>query len=949
MPAILTHKAIMLLARERVADMRNRLLRKKASAAPLTDLEFRILRLATLTHVLLSDANDAPATAPDTPADPGWPVGFGAGASRFAVMGSMGPDIPGLAAIAAPAQAVWFDMVHKGTPDPNREQVNARSTDMTLELYRKASVALTERPTGDVAAKRAYVRDLDRIRAYVLGHLTHIAGDALAHPFIADVEWHVPSRDSDNTKFGHAHVEGSLDSRVAVAFYNREGPRKGQPWSAWWPTVDEVPPELFTGYSRALDGIYKSLIDRPDGLRAFEDEVRKFTVPAPDPGFFRDGYRTMHNAGVELLYHWGYGSWLGFLSVVMVPIIATMPLTFALTRGHKVFEQSLGDAGERAAFEVFSLPLSMNALTPLVFGIFAAGKTWRGVEGELSAGLIGSALSTVAAALAIPFSFVEPDPGAEWRWALLFAAPAAFGLVMTTTWLVKALQGESRRKIVPLIFALPFLIAAIMGVLLLIFAELIGSESEEAGAITWGVVAALLGVALIVLLFWLPVKARDAKLPEHPDAFPALRPHHVRLFDRSALFDLPGQHDPAATEAHFPTGLRPLLRLWWTGAGDLFVRPRRTHLEFGRTESDPLPTVVSAPIVPVTLRQLAEFLPVAAANAGLPGLHCALVHEADANVPLPPGATFADLGDIKESRDEDAPEADLTSASVKLIKLSAENTDKSFTLQHPPKRAQAVRFDRFGPVPFDERELDAVRGAGKVTGDGTRMTGEDTAFRFFFQAGDRMVVNGSTRVVTKVESDTVVIVSSPFSPAPRNLQYERLGHEQEVTRGYTFVATPHAIGADGDSIMDLAGDLGALMCLGGTSHMLDGTESSIADLTGMVDSGGTAIASTTLGKVSRVFRNWSLDRRLVDEWREIVTGGAMVDATAAADPGQSTLMQQGWIPTLRKWLRVVDDQAVGAADGAARSAGPNEPTNLALSQAMAHLLSMPAPVVVRRP
>jgi hypothetical protein len=95
-----------------------------------------------------------------------------------------------------------------------------------------------------------------------------------------------------------------------------------------------------------------------------------------------------------------------------------------------------------------------------------------------------------------------------------------------------------------------------------------------------------------------------------------------------------------------------------------------------------------------------------------------------------------------------------------------------------------------------------------------------------------------------------------------------------------------------------------------------------------------------------VFRNWSLDRRLVDEWREAVIGGATIDNTAAADPGYRTLAQQGWIPTMRKWLRVIDAHDGSAVDAARRDAGANEPTNQELSLAMAKLMSMSDPIVL---
>ena len=103
MPAILTHHAIMLLARERVRDIRDRLLWKKIEGTSLSDLELRVLRLSSLTYMLMSDGDDRSAQDPSLPSDLAWSSGFGQGTSRYAVMGSMGPDIPGLSALVASA------------------------------------------------------------------------------------------------------------------------------------------------------------------------------------------------------------------------------------------------------------------------------------------------------------------------------------------------------------------------------------------------------------------------------------------------------------------------------------------------------------------------------------------------------------------------------------------------------------------------------------------------------------------------------------------------------------------------------------------------------------------------------------------------------------------------------------------------------------------------------
>src|SRR5262249_49565425 len=101
MPAVLTHKTIMLLARERIKTVQDVLARKIATGAQVTDLEHRMLFLASKAFEMMSDNNVAPPDA-ELPAIafPGtalrvrlsYATPLGQGVSRFAVMGSMGPD-----------------------------------------------------------------------------------------------------------------------------------------------------------------------------------------------------------------------------------------------------------------------------------------------------------------------------------------------------------------------------------------------------------------------------------------------------------------------------------------------------------------------------------------------------------------------------------------------------------------------------------------------------------------------------------------------------------------------------------------------------------------------------------------------------------------------------------------------------------------------------------------
>lgn len=156
-------------------------------------------------------------------------------------MGAMGPDITGFSALLAPGQAWVFDTVHKGTPDTQREAVVAGTCELPFALWRRVSSRITaELAAPDQQTQRT--ADLDKMRAYVLGHLCHLAGDIVSHPLINDLEWH--GSNTLKARLDHANGEVSHDALVAQKVFLRASTREGAGWDAWWPEVDAVPPVL---------------------------------------------------------------------------------------------------------------------------------------------------------------------------------------------------------------------------------------------------------------------------------------------------------------------------------------------------------------------------------------------------------------------------------------------------------------------------------------------------------------------------------------------------------------------------------------------------------------------------------------------------------------------------------------------------------------------------------
>src|SRR5262249_48821452 len=96
------------------------------------------------------------------------------------------------------------------------------------------------------------------------------------------------------------------------------------------------------------------------------------------------------------------------------------------------------------------------------------------------------------------------------------------------------------------------------------------------------VLAAVLNSVVWFVLSFLVARflLRDFKIPELPK-FDTAKTHHVRLFDDTTLYfdpngfaaaDYPGGTSPKMIGRFYPSGPRKLLKLWWEGDGDLFIR-----------------------------------------------------------------------------------------------------------------------------------------------------------------------------------------------------------------------------------------------------------------------------------------------------------------------------------------------------------------------------------------
>jgi hypothetical protein len=891
MPAIITHKAVLLLARERLREVGDALRAREYAGVKLTTLEDTVKQLADSAWRILGSP---PPAETQTPAFPdGRPLGQGI--SKLAVLGTQGGDLTGYSAILAPGQAWVFDTVHKGSPDENREAVVAGTCDLALAIWEKASAAIV----ADVKVETERLAALDQVRAYVLGHLSHIATDVISHPFVNDLEWHLGT--SSWNKLKHADGEVSHEALVSQMVFGRDSTREGADWGEWWP--GEVPAQLFAAYAEALDKIYSTKSYLSDaartkgarGLAEFEQRQSKFSPPQPDAEFVRDGYRMLRHGIISVGYDFGLWKWFGFLLPLVGPVLMLPLLGAALPQTRPMFLGGLKDHDkDRAWFMLMSLALMLGCLSSTFYGAFIASITSLGAEERTGLGLFNSVGGTMIQICALILGAQEKMPGPGLRWGFFFALPAAAAL----TFLTLALT-DVGRKGYGIRSALSFLHSG-PAIVLILFAALsagIFSEVTEVPqfvptllwwAIFWGAVA--FGLALPFL--------RDVKIPEMPQ-FPAEKPHHVRLFEDQTLYSDAAVAAPALDKLYYPSARRELLKLWWEGSGDLFIRVDRDRLAFSSTDQESAATqYVPAPSEPMTLAGYAAYLDQTVKDPGGEAgkLKANLLHPEEDYL-LPSNAVFADHGDDEEEITRQS-EHDETAAKFKKIGKSASDSD--YILYHAPKPAQSVRFGVNGPV---DRSFDL--------------------------------------------SDAEV-------------------RADEQSAGYSYVYDPLP-GGNGDTVMAYAADLTSLLCMGAASHLNPELLVRRFDKAAGIESKGN------INQINQVFRNWSLDRRRVNEWRMLVAGNAvsekggrpgkwdpampkMPDAgvteyekivdsgwesAEALKEGENASLELGWVGLFREWLEVVNQPAIDSSSG--ERFKPRNPANLALSRGMAFLLDQPDP------
>lgn len=264
------------------------------------------------------------------------------------------------------------------------------------------------------------------------------------------------------------------------------------------------------------------------------------------------------------------------------------------------------------------------------------------------------------------------------------------------------------------------------------------------------------------------------------------------------------------------------------------------------------------------------------------------------------------------------------------------------------------------------RDADLTAPPGTVASDQATyraLLGTGTRFERDFMPGDVIralppaPASAEERVVVSVQSPTQLTLDAEFSNAiPRapaaGVPYQRPGRLS--AEGFNYTPADPTLLFAGHSVLDRAADLATVWCLAVASRALLPAERAA------VTTGAPELQHDALREAQQVFRNWNLDHRRVNEWRQLIGGHAVSEKHGQPDradvlqpgipaayrtpvpAGEPVVNQLGVVPLFIQWLDMA--QRSGTDTHSVTSFRPGLPSNEDLSRGMAYLLDLAGPV-----
>jgi hypothetical protein len=598
------------------------------------------------------------------------------GPSKFTVLGAAGFELPAYADAFSPAGSWRSDALRRGTPDPNLSRVVVPTTQFAIRVGEKAIL--------DAGANQ---ETASRARAFSLGMLSAVAAGVVSGPVQRGM--HNRATPRDWTRYDSPAELAAVEADTMRILAGRRSP--GGRYHSWWPSAQEVPDALFTGYLKALDEVYGLDRARPQGWPSFEENF-----VAGDPlelARLKSGYarlRTDQGASAWTAFHW---------FCVLSPMLAAPSLSLALTRllphGRRFFDS--GSLTERSFTEIFTLTEAISSISPFAYSMFLRGQVPERREA------FNNAIALFVARLALTLIWLPTigseanDPAPALRWVL------SAGLLGTDVYaLIRGLRalGDSHRGNALLYFmqTLPGASAlATTGVAALLKAARL--DTEKRSWIAWGVITAglLLGAGIPIsmalaggggYLSWFLTDRRLGAIASRGSLGPGRPSAPALAFDDSTLWSDPAVSAqatrPNLADMNYPSGTRPLLKVWWEGAGDLYIAHDAETIRLRHGPAGAIAEVV----LPPGQRTAGDL--VTALMAALPGVH-ALVVDPMPPYDLPRPSMLADPGD--EEPDQSRHE----SHKSDFIKLGT-SAATAHPLRHSPRAELATAQSLRGPA-----------------------------------------------------------------------------------------------------------------------------------------------------------------------------------------------------------------------------------------------------------
>jgi hypothetical protein len=793
------------------------------------------------------------------------------GPSRFAVLGSVGFELPSYADLLSDGGDWRATMLRRGTPDPQHSLVVVPTTTFATAAGTALVAAAGRRP----AAERKRARE--RAEAVAIGLVAAVAHGVVFGPVQRGERQRTTSRAWTRGEPGP--MLAAADAAVLSRLLGGADPAAD--WRRWWPSAAAARP-FWPDLVTALEGVYKvDLADRAEGWPAFEAALRKHTssplgVDRLTTGFDRilaDRLATGYERVLADVAPWGVGAWFGVLTPFLLSPTAALLLGLALPHG-KRYASPTDAFTERTVTELFTVASGVSSIAPFVTSMAMWANVPEHTEVFANALVLFLARAGLVVGWIPAIGSEDNDPAPAARWAL------AGGLLAVDVYaLVRALLarggGQPGRAVVFGMQAIPGVLALTALTQAALVKGVVGLTKETGGSDTAASVLAGVTLGLTGLGTWLGVGVplahalargggwmswfRTTPALSVPGAIAAVEATGepsglAALFDDSTLWRDPAKPAPALADLRYPTGGRALVKVWRTsGSPDLELSQDGYVIKIRQGA-----TVTDVPIGPGA-RSVAD---VVDALTHVTGVQARAVDATDL-YDLPWPSTFADPADDRDPRLPD------TAPEPRAFAPLPTSEDKAVVIRHAPNAELTTSFGLQGP-------------------SGSRLHG--------------------VRVVPQATLSDVE-----------------------------------------DTALGTAADLAVLLALGAASRLRTVTPAKPDP-----DIVKNAPGLGTIGPVDRVFRDWNLDDRRINEWRMLVTGGAAPEE-APPPPGDRVEGERvahalGWIPLWRTWLRVASDPTQDAAAAVVAPYAPTartaegatlRPTNAELNTGVRYLLDLP--------